>query len=155
MFCEFKYKILLDFLPCGSRLSKWNKTVSEKCLFCNQRKDTCHLLYTCETIKHLSVTFSNCLNLNITMKHVILGLNNDDYISKNNHLCITIVIYSIYKVWSKSSFERKRCTLFDVKLEIHKNLLLYRDVFTLIFSKQQFSNLEQKFNCMLFHLPLK
>ena len=112
-------------------------------------------LYNWETIKHLWVTFSNCLNLNITMKHVILGLNNDDYISINNHLCITIVSYSIYKVWSISSFERKRRTLFDVKFEIHKNLLFYRDVFKLIFSKQQFSNLEQKFNCMLFHLPLK
>ena len=153
-FCEFKYKILLDFLPCGSRLSKWDNTISEKCVLCNQREDTCHMLYACETIKHLWVTFSSCLNLNITMKHVILGLNNDDYISINNHLCITIVSFSIYKVWCKSSFENKRRTIFDIKLEIHKNLSFFKDVFKQVFSKPQSFNLEQKFNCMLFHLPL-
>ena len=128
-FCEFKYKILLDFLPCGSRLCKWNHTVSESCQLCHMREDICHMLYSCKTIKTIWITFSNCLNLNITMRHVILGVNSDDYVSFINNLCITIVSYSIFAVWSKSSFDKKIHTFFDIKLEIHRNLLFYRDVF--------------------------
>ena len=153
-FCEFKYKILLDFLPCGSRLCKWNNKVSERCLYCNEREDTCHLLYGCERVKLIWVIFSTCLNFNIRMRHVILGINNEDYISQNNHLCITIVSYSVFSVWCKSSFGEKRHTTLDIKLEIRKNLIFYRDVFKLILCKQRFSNLELKINCMLFHLSL-
>ena len=153
-FSEFKYKILLDFLPCGNKLYKWNNTVSENCNLCNTKEDVCHMLYSCETIKCIWMNFSNCLNVNITMKHVILGPNNDDYISINNHLCITIVSYSIFSAWCKSSFDKKQYTSFKIKLQIYKNLVFYRDVFRLILNKKQFSNLETKINCMLFHISL-
>ena len=87
-FCEFKYKILLDFLPCGSRLCKWNNAVSESCQLSNIRYVICHMLYSCKTIKTILVTFSNCLNINISMQHVILGVKSDDYVSLIDNLCI-------------------------------------------------------------------
>ena len=86
--CEFKYKILLDILPCGYIVSKWNSKVSSVCKYCNIKESITHMLYECNRIKPIWVTFSNCLSMNVNLSHVILGIRTKDYVSLNKHLCI-------------------------------------------------------------------
>ena len=118
--CEFKYKILLDNLPCGYIVSTWNSKVSSVCKYCNIKESITHMLYECNKIKPIWVIFSNCVSMNIKLSHVILGIRTKDYLSLNKRLCIAIVAYSIFCVWCKSSFDNIQCTTWDIKLEIKK-----------------------------------
>ena len=73
------------------------------CSFCRQKEDTIHSLYDCSFNDHIWQIVGNCLQLNITYKHVVLGysskLKNVNINSIN--YCITLISYLIYKYWLK------------------------------------------------------
>ena len=95
---EFKYKILMDILPCGEKLKKWNKSDQDTCSVCLRKENTLHLLYGCQRVKDIWSEIGKCLNLNIQPKHVVLGLTDKHYVEINRHLCIIIVAFSIYSI---------------------------------------------------------
>ena len=80
---EFKYKILLSILVCGQKVNKWGKNVSAECAFCTESEDIWHMLYSCPSVKHVWSVLSNCLKLNIMLKHVILCIPYQNYFSYN------------------------------------------------------------------------
>ena len=90
--------------------------------------------------------------MNIKLSHVILGIRTKDYVSLNKHLCIAIIPYSIFCVWCKSSFDNIQCSTCDIKLEIKKKLIFYKEVYQLVYFTSQSQNLENIINCMLHHL---
>ena len=150
--CEFKYKILLDILPCGNSVSKWNSKVSNVCKYCKSNEDVPHMLFECKMIKPIWITLSNCLSMNIKLQQVILGIRSTDYVSLNKHLCIAIVAYSIFSNWCKSSFDNVQCNIYDLKCEIRKKLAFYKEVYKLVYAKPQSQNLQNLIDCMLYHL---
>ena len=96
--------------------------VSSICKYCNIKESLTHMLYECNRIKPIWVTFSNCLSMNIMLSHVILGIRTGDYVSLNKHLCIAIVAYSIFCVWCKASFDNIHCNTCDIKIELRKKI---------------------------------
>ena len=68
-----------------------------------QKEDTIHLLYDCSFNDHIWQIVGNCLQLNITYKHVVLGYSSklkNVNVSSINY-CITLISYLIYKYWLK------------------------------------------------------
>ena len=114
-FCEFKYKILMNILPCGQKIVKWNRSVSELCAFCNLQESIVHMLFSCKRVQNIWACVSACLKVNIGLKHIVLGFNGDYYVERNKHLCITMVSYSIYSLWIKCSFENISYKTIDLK----------------------------------------
>ena len=39
-FAEFKYKVLLNILPCGKLVSRWDRGISAKCKYCDEIENT-------------------------------------------------------------------------------------------------------------------
>ena len=48
---EFKYKMLLDILPCGQKVNRWNKNVL--CAYGNVVENIYHMLYKFVGVKSL------------------------------------------------------------------------------------------------------
>ena len=89
---EINYKIINK-----AYLSKWICETNAKCYFCNQNEDTIHLLYDCSFNDHIWHIVGNCLQLNFTYKHVLLG-----YSSKIKNVNVNSINYCITLI----------CTLF-------------------------------------------
>ena len=73
---EFNYKIMNNILINKAYLSRWKSETNDKCYFfsfCSQKENTIHLLYDCSFNDHIWQIVCNCLQLNITYKHVVLG----------------------------------------------------------------------------------
>ena len=151
-FSEFKYKILRNILACGDRISKWNKSVSNECVFCKCKEDISHMLYECTRIKPIWGTISNCLQLNILLKHIILGVPCHNYISENRNICITIVTFSIYSSWYKNSINNGNYATVDLKRNIREKLSFYAEVFGKLLVVKQKSHFRRLIDCLLFHL---
>ena len=83
-FCEFKFKILHNILPCGKLVSKWSPTQPYYCQFCLEPETIVHMLYTCSSVKNIWLKVSEILQLEIQCKHVILGLYSRN--TTNNNL---------------------------------------------------------------------
>ena len=75
-----------------------DKITNAKCSLCSQKEDTIHLLYDWSFNDHIWQIVGNCLQLNITYKHGVLGysskLKNVNVNSIN--YCITLISYLIY-----------------------------------------------------------
>ena len=67
------------------------KNVSAKYACCSESEDICHMLYSCPRVKHVWSVLSNCLKLNVMLKHVILGIPCQNYLSENRN-----IIYSYH-----------------------------------------------------------
>ena len=151
-FSEFKYKILLNIAACGEKLSRWKLNVSRNCAFCKQKEDICHLLYECPRIKSIWCNISNCLQLNIMLKHIVLGITCDNYISENRNICIVIVSYAIYNNWYKTSINCEDYASSDIKKCIRNQLSFYGEVFLKLLSLKQRNHFRRLMECVLFHL---
>ena len=152
-FSAFKYKILLNILPCGEKLGKWGKSSSTKCTFCGESEDISHLLYSCPRIKHIWCILSNCLKLNITLKHIILGIPCQNYLSENRNICIVIVSYAIFSMWSKCSWNNSDYKSVNIANIIKERLSFYGEVFdSSLLNSNQRKSMKNMIKCMLFHL---
>ena len=151
-FSEFKYKILHNILACNDKLSKWKKIQSSACVVCNEKEDISHLLYNCPRIKLIWNILSNCLNLNIQLKHIILGIECDNYVSKNKFICIIIVSYTIYSNWYKTRINNGNYWSSNIKELICQQLTFYCDVYQHVVPPKQWRNLTRFVKCILYHL---
>ena len=152
-FSEFKYKILLNILPCGEKLRKLGKSSSTKYTFCGESEDISHLLYSCPRIKHIWCILSNCLKLNITLKHIILGIPCQNYLSENRNICIVIVSYAIFSTWSKCSWNNSDYKSVNIANTIKERLSFYGEVFdSSLLNSYQRKSMKNMIKCMLFHL---
>ena len=152
-FSEFKYKILLNILPCGEKLETWGKSASTKCTFCGESEDICHLLYSCPRVKHVWCILSNCLKLNVTLKHIIPGIRCQNYLSENRNICVVIVSYAIFSTWSKCNWNNSDYKSVDIVSIIKERLSFYGEVFdSILANSNQRKNMKSMIKCMLFHL---
>ena len=153
-FCEFKYKILMNILPCGQKISKWNRNVSELCAFCNLQESIVHMLFSCKRVQNIWACVSACLKVNIGLKDIVLGLNGDYYVEINKHLCITMVSYSIYSLWIKCSFENVSYKTIDLKRFVKQQISFYSKVYIYlhVFSFKQRSHLQKLLHCIILSL---
>ena len=92
-------------LPCGKLISKWNKTKSRYCDYCRETENIQHLLYECTRIKNLWLQLSGILQIDIKLKHIILGLQNISTQNEIKNIVVVTVMYAIYSTWVKCSFE--------------------------------------------------
>ena len=72
---EFNYKLLHNLVVTGYILSKWNKLISDKCIFCNLCDTVEHLLFDCNRIKAIWTKVGECLKIDINWSHIIIGLH--------------------------------------------------------------------------------
>ncbi len=100
--CEFKYKILTNILSNRSLVSRWNKNITNKCVYCNEIQNVKHMLYECPRVKNAWILIGSILQLEIRYKHIVLGnLEKSEFIKARN-LLISYISYSIYKHWIQS-----------------------------------------------------
>ena len=79
------------------------------------------MLYECVRVKSLWFYIGLRLNMNITLKRLILGLDCGSLVSDNKNLCISTIAYSIFSTWCKCSFGNTDFKYINLKMEI-KNI---------------------------------
>ena len=153
-FAEFKYKILLNILPCGEKVNRWNKNVSNCCAFCLEKESIMHMLYECKRVRKIWKVVGNCLKLLIQPKHIILGITDPHYVEVNRHICIIIVSYSIYATWCKCSFEKLNYSDINLYQVIISYLAFYSevDVYTNVRKPAAKKHLKSIGESVIFHL---
>ena len=106
---EFNFKILHNIVPSGYVISKWEKSVSPKCLFCGINETTEHMLFSCERISVMWQNISKILNINITWKVLVCGFIQRHTSQKVDfiNMMLAIILYSVFKQNSRSKFENK------------------------------------------------
>ena len=100
---SFQYKILLRIFPCNRYVSKFDRSVSEDCQFCNEgTDDICHFFFDCNMCAHFWGEMRSWIadNLNILnpsqetlKKKVILG----SCIDSEHYYAINFII--LYAKW--------------------------------------------------------
>jgi hypothetical protein len=130
-------------VPCGKSLAKWNKSINEQCLFCNQLETTEHLIYDCERSKTVWNHISSVLQYDIKYKQIICGFPNFNESEKIKvfNIIISITSYAIFKLNSKAKYDnfhysvQKLCKyvkgallnfMYIQKHYLKKNRLLYK-----------------------------
>lgn len=127
--CEFNFKILHNFLPCGLSLSKW-KNISQYCCVCGEIENIKHMLYECQRIKDLWGKFSVILDLEIKWKHIVCGFPkySDSMIIRRYNLIITIIAYAIFKENSLCKFQELDYRNTNFGLKVKENVLYYEHI---------------------------
>ncbi len=124
---EFNYKVICNIIYTRSKLSKWNKQLSDKCVFCEQIQDTKHLLFDCPRVKNAWVLIGSILNMSIRYKHIVLGDTPNSSFIKSRNLVINYISYSIYKMWILSENKELdfiNCNLLEfIKQDLFKRTL--------------------------------
>ena len=128
-FAEFKYKILMNILSCGEKISKWNPTVSKNCQICGESESISHLLFYCKRLNNLWRVIGEKLKLSIQLKHIIFGLQIITDITYVHNLIIVITSFSIYKSWINCSFNNIDFKMCNLQTEIKVNLAFYNELF--------------------------
>ena len=90
---------------------------------------------------------------NITLKHIILGIRYQNYLSENRNICVVIVRYAIFSTWSKCNWNNSDYKSVDIASIIKERLSFYGEVFdSILASSNQRKNMKSMMKCMLFHL---
>ena len=135
------------FIDTDQNYDKINYEIS----FCDESEDISHLLYSCPRIKHIWCILSNCLKLNITLKHIILGIPCQNYLSENRNICIVIVSYAIFSTWSKCSWNNSDYKSVKIANIIKEWLSFYGEVFdSSLLNSNQRKSMKNRIKCMLF-----
>ena len=129
---EFRYKILNNILPCGQKVNKWNKAVSPLCNYCNMVESISHMLFECVRVKSIWFSIRHCIKLNITLKHLVLGLDCYSVVTENKQLCISLIAYSIFSTWCKCAFDNTNYKNVNLKEEIKQNLNFNKEVYNAV-----------------------
>ncbi len=133
---EFNYKVICNIIYTRSKLVKWNKQLSNKCVFCEQIQETKHLLFDCPRVKNAWELIGSILNMSIKYKHIVLGDTPNSSFIKSRNLVINYISYSIYKMWILS--ENKKLDFINCNiLEFIKQDLFKRTLYN---------------NCKYFHI---
>ena len=142
---EFNFKILHNILPCGKLVSKWDSTTPMHCLFCQEVESIEHMLFECSRVKNIWMKMSLVFNVNIQLKHIIIGFAGTNPVSVILNAFINFTAYSIYKQWivcKQSSPNRYGSTdLWQICL----NSLHYRDTIFQIMEDKSTYNIYHKY----------
>ena len=154
-FAEFRYKVLLNILPCGERVHRFKSHISEYCVVCKEKENILHLLYECKRVKEIWKAVGYCLKVDIKPKHIILGFTDPHYVESNRNLCIVIIAYCIYATWCSCSFENTDYGKINLKPAIISYLSFYSDVYQFSCSNDVSSknrHLKSIIDTVIFHL---
>ena len=100
---EFNFKILHNTFYSGCMVNRWNKACSANCKYCGVLETPKHLLFECKRIQALWELLGEVLKVNITWKHIVIGINDTNINSQVINMTISIAAYSIYCSWYKCS----------------------------------------------------
>jgi hypothetical protein len=92
---EFNYKVLHCILACGTNLFRWKKQASSTCNVCGEIDDISHLLFHCTYTKNIWYVVENILQITVSEKSVILGVNKHTTFN----LVSSLIAFLIYKHW--------------------------------------------------------
>ena len=96
---EFNYKLIHNLLCNNLLISKWDKTITNKCKQCRDDIENAkHLIFDCSNVQHIWKIASMCIKFTISWKHVVIGfyLENNE-LSKMYNYFISFIAYRIYK----------------------------------------------------------
>ena len=139
-FSEFKFKIIHNILPCGKLISKWEKTKSRYCSHCGEIETIQHLLFECNRIKDLWTKLSKILQLDIQLKHIILGLKNLSAVNEIKSIVIVTVMYATYCTWVKCSFDNLCYNSVNLYQIIKEYIVFYCNVFVYMYKDVESKN---------------
>ena len=134
---EFNYKLIHNLVVTRYILNKWNKSVSEKCVFCNDLDSTEHLLFYCSRIQHMWKLIGICLKLDIRWFHIIIGLNEDSSFNIARNNIISIIVYSIYLLWVKCGNTKSDFKHCNVLNNLKSCLLFYQNIYKEFLNKEK------------------
>ena len=132
---SFQYKILLRIFPCNWYVSKFDRTVVERCQFCSEGIDNiCHYFFDCTLCTHfwedLQVWISDNVNIDnlyegISRKNVVLGI-----CSKNENYCVInyIILYAKFFIFIKKKNNAQILRLYEfinfLRCKLNVNLII-------------------------------
>ncbi len=137
---EFKYKLLTNVLYTRNTLVKWNKDMSNLCPICNMTQTPRHLLFDCQRIKMLWYEIGTLLNLNISYRHIIIGVSGDSAFIKDRNLVINYIAFCVYKMWIL--YENKKLDFINTNIHEFVRRFLFKK--TLIISSKYFNTICDK-----------
>ena len=102
---ETNFKILTNILPYNRNLSKWGKSDTNLCLFCQEEESVSHLLFDCICAQKIWKLVNDVFHLGHAISHddVIFGVD----LELSMKYVFSILIYYIYKQWLIPSLENK------------------------------------------------
>ncbi len=130
-FAEFNYKMLHNILPCGKLVNKWNKSVSARCVYCNEDETIKHIYYDCNRVNNIWRLLGKVLKMNIQWKHLVIGYIEESQITIFRNKIFTVILYSIFSQWVEFSEEPKKFRDLNLYTGIIKNLIFYNRVYKL------------------------
>ncbi len=128
---EFKYKLICNILSTRANVSHWNKKISDKCQYCNDKQTVKHMLYECPRVLNLWTLIGSILKVDIKFKHIVIGnIEESEYIQARN-LSFSYIAYAIYKFWvmsenSKINF-RRDCLITFVKNDLFRRTFFIKN----------------------------
>ena len=96
---EFNYKLIHSLLSNNLLISKWDKTITNKCKLCRDEIENAkHLIFDCGNVQHIWKIASTCINFTITWKRIVIGFyfENNELSTIYNYF-ISFIAFRIYK----------------------------------------------------------
>ena len=128
---DFNFKLLHNLIYTGYILSKWNSSISSKCVVCGENDTVEHLLYECSRVKCLWEKVGEILKLKILWHHLVLGLNenNAEQINKTRNNILSIIVYAIFATWVKCGDRKENFKYLNLETNVCNYLSNYTNVF--------------------------
>ena len=126
---ELHFKLLHNILPCGNIVSKWNKNVSNICAYCNDIETVQHIYYDCARIKSLWNYIGSKLDMNIQLKHIIIGYHDVSNVTNFRNKIFSIILYTIYCKWVEFSEDFEKYKKVNFVREVKSSLYFYCKVY--------------------------
>ncbi len=118
---ETQFKILHRILPCNKNLSKWKRSNTDKCSFCNEVEDIPHLLYFCKYANNIWNHVSQALDIKLDVTHILFGRNVEPALD----MVICLIVHFIYKEWLAQSLNGSQRNGHVLGLKGFKHELLF------------------------------
>ena len=118
---ELTYNIITNTLQCEYIVSKWDKSVSDNCVLCEEKYDLVHLLFTCVFTKEALKLVSNFLKLDIKLSDIVF----DNKLSCLENYITSFVTFCIFKFWIPGNKNQITIDIHNFKIFV-KHELLYK-----------------------------
>ena len=96
---QINFKILNRILSCGVNFKKWKTKNSDNGTICSKIESIEHLIYNCRYSAKIWTLVQKSLCINITLKDLILGVNQNPEVN----FVTSLIVYLIYKEWCNYS----------------------------------------------------
>ena len=140
---EFNYKLLKNLLIIGYILGKWNKNISSTCTYCHENDTPEHLSFYCNRTKRIWEEISYALKLNLTYKHLALGLDEDAMQNVNTarNNVISVIAYGIYCTWVKCEDSKQSYKYISLNQSVKHYIYHYNCIFQASETKRPWFNI--------------